>query len=1033
MPASFVTLAMVSLQAAVLAQADDTDRPLSPAMSLKAMQPRPGCTVELMAAEPLVQDPIAFAFGPDGKLWVVEMGDYPLGVDGKGKRGGRIKFLEKASRERKRPEEDGPYTKATVFLDNLGYPTGVLPWGKGVLVTCAPDIFYAEDTDGDGKADKKVVLYTGFVEGNQQHRVNGLTWGLDNWVYGANGDSGGTIKSLKTGQTVNISGRDFRIKPDLGLIDAQTGQSQFGRCRDDWGNWFGCNNSNPMFHFVLEDHYMRRNPHLPAPPARVDVSVTPGASRVYPISRTLPRFNNPASANHFTSACSVPIYRDDLFGPEFANNSFVCEPVHNLIHREIMTPKGVTFTSRRAADEQTSEFLASKDSWFRPTMVQTGPDGALWVADMYRHVIEHPEWIPKEWQKKLDLRAGHDKGRIYRIYPTGKKPRAIPRLDKLDTAGLVASLDSPNGWQRDMAQMMLVAKKDRAAAATLRALFQTCNRAETRLQALCTLNGLDEINEGLLLRVSKDPHPGVRRHAVRLCETLLPASLDVQAALLKLVADDDVQVRMQLASSLGNLMILTAKTYSKRPAEALSRLALRDAGDSYVLAAIMSSVDRKNLGDMLKEIITRDKPPPVVLMEKLLALASALDNRDGLAMLLSAAAAPPVGGYTATQFASLGVLLDALDRKNASLESVVVLGGKRIKPAIEDLTALYTAARKQVAAIQPGKLPSADQLSAIPLLGRGFDRLIREDVRALERLLSPRMASESQLAAVSTLGKLRGPVVPILLKQWKSHSPTLRIQVLDILLSRPDWTRKALYALEDRKILPMDFDAVRRQRLVDHKDGEIRKLAREVFRESLNPDRRKVVASYLKQIKDNGDPARGAKVFTKSCAACHQLGGVGQQVGPDLASVPDKSTLAMLTAILDPNQAVESRYIGYVAVTRNGLSLNGLLAAETGTSITLVAADGKKHVILRTDLDELSSTGKSAMPEGLEKEISPAEMTDLLAFIRKSVPAKRKQSETGNSKRARHQPLAVSRAGTRQVRETASGGHGRRRFSIVGD
>src|SRR5438876_337114 len=167
--------------------------PRSPEESLKCMKVRPGFAVELMAAEPLVMDPIAFAWGPDGKFWVVEMGDYPLGVDGKGKFGGNVKFLTKT-------KDDGPYTKATVFLDNLGYPTGVTPWGKGVIVTCAPDIFYAEDTKGTGKADKKIVLFTGFREGNQQHRVKGLVWGLDNWLYGANGDSGGKVKSLKTGQ-----------------------------------------------------------------------------------------------------------------------------------------------------------------------------------------------------------------------------------------------------------------------------------------------------------------------------------------------------------------------------------------------------------------------------------------------------------------------------------------------------------------------------------------------------------------------------------------------------------------------------------------------------------------------------------------------------------------------------------------------------------------------------------------------------------------------------------------------------------------
>jgi putative membrane-bound dehydrogenase-like protein len=317
-----VLLFSITLPVLGLAQEFKMEPPKSAADSLKCIKTRPGFKVELMVAEPLVQSPIAFAWGPDGKFWVVEMGDYPLGVPltpdpspkGRGetrmKPGGKIKYLEKT-------KPDGPYDKVTLFLDNLPFPTGVFPYKKGVLVTCAPDIFYAE-VGKAGKATKKEVLFTGFKEGNQQHRVNGLTWGIDNWIYGANGDSGGIVKSIKTGKSVDIRGRDFRLKPDTGEFEAVSGQSQFGRCRDDWGNWFGCNNSNPMFHFVLDDHYLKRNPHVLYPDPRVNVSVKPGASEVFPISKPLPRFNSPQALNHFTSAsapsstatrCSAPSSR----------------------------------------------------------------------------------------------------------------------------------------------------------------------------------------------------------------------------------------------------------------------------------------------------------------------------------------------------------------------------------------------------------------------------------------------------------------------------------------------------------------------------------------------------------------------------------------------------------------------------------------------------------------------------------------------------------------------------------------------------
>ena len=194
------------------------------------------------------------------------------------------------------------------------------------------------------------------------------------------------------------------------------------------------------------------------------------STRLYPISRTLDRFNDPGAANHVTSANSPTPYRDDLFGPDFARSLFVSEPVHNLIHRMVLEPDGVTFRGVRAPGESDREFLASTDHAFRPTMLKTGPDGALWIADMYRAVIEHPEWIPDDWEARLDLRLGSEQGRIYRVFPANRKPRPIPRLDRLDTAGLVAALESPNGWQRDTAQRLLLHRGDSSAIAPLREL-----------------------------------------------------------------------------------------------------------------------------------------------------------------------------------------------------------------------------------------------------------------------------------------------------------------------------------------------------------------------------------------------------------------------------------------------------------------------------------------------------------------------------------------------------------------------------------
>jgi putative membrane-bound dehydrogenase-like protein len=953
----------------------------TPDASLRSIRTRPGFQVELVASEPLLQSPIAFAWGADGKLWVVEMGDYPLGLDGKGKPGGRIKVLEDTN-------GDGHYTKATVFLDGLSFPTSVLPWRKGILVTCAPEIFYAEDTKGTGKADLRIPLYTGFAEGNPQHRVNSLVWGLDNWLYCANGDSGGKVKSVKTGAAIALRGRDFRIRPDDGSLDAQAGQTQYGRSRDDWGNWFGNNNSNPMYHFVLADEYIRRNPHVAAPDPRVPVSVTPGVAPVYPVSRTLPRFNDFNTANHFTSACSAIVYRDELFGPAFAGSTFVSEPVHNLVHREIMTARGVTFTSRRAADELQSEFLASSDNWFRPTTIQTGPDGALWIADMYRAVIEHPEWIPLDWQKRLDLRAGADKGRICRVYPVGQKPRAIPRLDRLDTAGLVAALDSPNGWQRDTAQQMLLWRQDEAAVPLLKKLAAASERPLVRLHALCTLDGLNTLEPALLIRALADAHPGVRRHAVRLCEGHLSKSPELGPTLLKLVADADPSVRMQLAYTLG-------QWDDARAGDALGQLALRDADDRFLSAAVMSSVNRKNLDRVLSTVMTgsRQAEPPAPLVENLLRMANALDHTAALTTLLKAVATPQEGKYAPWQFTALAGLLDALDQRNTPLTKLRDDGSEEQKAALKQLMGLFAAAR---ATLADGRSAKEDQLLAVRLLGRGLDHQ-QEDVAALANLLVPQTADDVQAAAITALGRLREPRVPeLLLRGWKGYGPAQRNQVLDVLFRRDDWLKAALEAIETRQITAAEVNAPRRQRLLQHKEAAVRDRAARLFADAVNPDRQKVIDAYQDVLGMKGDPQRGVQVFAKNCATCHKFAGVGHEVGPDLASLGDKSPQALMIAILDPNRAVEARYVNYTAATKGGLTFTGVLASETGNSITLVGPDGKTQVILRTELEELVSSGKSVMPEGLEKEVNTQDLADLIAHVRSVGPQPQRKTFDGN-------------------------------------
>jgi putative membrane-bound dehydrogenase-like protein len=932
--------------------------PLTPKESLARIRTTGQMTVERVAAEPLVVSPVAIDFGSDGRLWVAEMRDYPLGMDGKLKPGGRIRVLEST-------RGNGVYDKATVFLDNIPFPTGVTVWRKGVLICAAPDILYAEDTRGTGKADVVKKLFSGFATHNYQARVNSLHYGLDNWVYGSSGLFGGKIRTF-SGKTVDLRSRDFRCNPDTGALEPVSGNTQQGRVRDDWGNWFGCDSGTLIRHYPLVDHYLSRNPHVAPPAPAVHVPDYPDPNRLYPASPKVQLFKLSGPPNRVTSACGLGIYRDELLGKEFAGNSFTCEPVNLLVHRLVLTPRGVTFSGRRAAGEARAEFLASTDGWFRPVEVRTGPDGALWVVDMYRYVIEHPRWIPQDDLAHLDVRAGATRGRIYRVFPRGHKPRPVRRLDRLDTAGLVAALDSPNGPQRDLVQQMLLWKKDRAAVAPLQKLAAQSKRPVTRLQALCTLDGLGALQADLVARALADAHPGVRRHAVRLCEKRLDKTPSLARPLLRRVEDADPHVRMQLAYTLGEWR-------DPRAAAALATLVVKDHQDPYLLSAVFSSLRPDNVGAVLTVVLAERTGAPGrdKVLPQLLSVATGLGDKKVLARVVQEIIEPGKKKPVSWQMGTLADMLDALGRRRQSLENL-------LDQAQQDrVHKLVDQAR---ATVRAGKVPEADRLAAVRLLGRESGRR-DQDIRLLGKLLAPQHSNAVQAAAVASLARLSEVrAARALIDRWPGFSPSLQDQVLDVLLSRAAWLPELLTAMEKGKVKAAQVGAARRERLLRHPRTGIRKRAEKVLG-AATTDRARLLAAYKEALTLKGDAGRGRKVFAKSCAACHRVESLGHAVGPDLAALSDRSPKALLVAILDPNRAVEARFVTYQAVTRAGRVFNGILAAETATSITLREQEGKQYVLLRGDLDELTSTGRSLMPEGLEKDLSKRDLADLMAFV----------------------------------------------------
>ena len=938
-----VLLGVLGLVRAAHAGPDGEAGPRSPEAALRSIRVEAGFRVELVASEPLVTDPVAFDWGADGKLWVVEMGDYPLGLDGKGSPGGSVKALEDR-------DGDGRYETSTTFLGGLGFPTGVMPWRDGVLISRAPDILFARDLDGDGRADRVEVLFTGFVPGNPQHRVNGFDLGLDGWVYGANGDSGGTIRRPGEAVGVSIRGRDFRFEPDSRRFETESGQTQFGRHRDDWGRWFGNSNSIWGWHFVLPERALKRNPSLALATPRQLLDLDP---RLFPDSRTLPRFNSPGSANKVTSANSPTPYRDDLFGPGFASSVFVSEPVHNLVRRMTLVPDGPTFRARAALVDG-REFLASTDPWFRPTMLRTGPDGALWVADIYRAVIEHPEWIPDDQEARLDLRAGSDRGRIYRVVPVGVAPRPIPRLDRLDTTRLVAALDSPSGWRRDTAQRLLGHRRDPAAIGPLRVLARSSSNPKTRVQALWTLRNLGGLDLGTTVASLKDSHPQVRRAAIE-----AGGSPEALEGMLALVVDGDPEVRFALALALGDIE-------GPEAGRALARLALGDGENPWSRAAILSSAT-PHPGVILAELFERagDDGPPPTLIEPLFALALTSSKLAGLVPLLDSVGTPKDGQFAPWQVSAAAGLLEAADRirspelSSESLRLDSLLGASRL-------------------VARDDRAPDSRRVEAIRLLGRSDG-----DRALLGSLLRPQVPAKVQDAALRGIARNGDRrVADILIGGWPEYSPRLRDGVLDTLLVRTSWTSALLASLEDKCLPAAEVPAGVRRLLLEQADAGLRDRARVVFEKVADGHRLEVLEAYRPALANPGDPKAGAVAFRKSCVSCHRVEGSGNAVGPDLLTLSDASTEALLVAILDPNRAFEAKYSGYTVQLRDGRVFSGLIAGESANSLTLLRPDGREDVVLRSEVEAVSATGRSLMPEGLEKEVSPRELADVVAYLR---------------------------------------------------
>ena len=555
---------------------------LSPEQALDSFTVPDGFRVELVASEPLVGDPVEIEFDADGRLWVVEMRGYMPNMDGTNETDpvGRIVVLEDT-------DGDGQMDRNTVFLDQLVMPRALSVLKDGVLVAEPPRLWMCKDLDGDLVCDERILLDEDYApqndpklgkKSNPEHASNGLLWGMDNWIYSAN----------HTTRFRYLNGKFDR--------ESTVFRGQWGISQDNVGRFFYNSNSDHFRGDLVPSHYLSRNQHirgLKGANVRInpDQTVWPGR-----ITTGVNRGYRPnvlredGTLSRYTGACGTLIYRGSNFPDDFLGDGFICEPTANFVRRNKVVEHDGIVSASNAYDQ--SEFLTSTDERFRPVNLVNGPDGCLYIVDLYRGLIQHRLYLTSFLRKQIEERKLYEPigyGRIYRVVYEGASKRKAPKMSGMASSGLVSELSDPDAWRRDTAQQMLVERGESSVNGALKEVAVNSSSPHGQIHALWTLDGLDGIDEGTVRKAIVAADPKVRATALRVSEALLPKlGAGKLLGLWRASLNDVPEVQLQLALSLGEIKGLASLDW-------LETILERNLGHEYIEGAVISSLYQREL------------------------------------------------------------------------------------------------------------------------------------------------------------------------------------------------------------------------------------------------------------------------------------------------------------------------------------------------------------------------------------------------------------------------------------------------------
>ena len=905
----------------------------------------PDLTISLVAAEPDINSPVDMAWAPDGTLFVVETPGYPV-TDNTG----IIKRLTDT-------DGDGRYHLDAIYATDLNFPNSIMWYQGGLLVTDAPDVIFLKDTDNDGKADHREVILTGFDPENEQLRVNGLYWGLDNWIYGANGRSGGVIRYADELDSTSIDNRDFRFNPVSKDFEAISGMSQFGLAQDDWGNRFITINHRFARQVMLEERHLARNPSL-AVEAVFDTYQSEHDRRVYTLTEAV-RFNKDP-IGYFTSLSGLTVNRGHLLGEDYIGDFFAGESVQSAVIHRRMANEGAIFS---ASDTHKGvEFLASEDDWFHPVNFSNGPDGAFYMVDFYRKFVEHPEWANDDRREGVDWKLGEGNGRIWRITHKDSPwdaSRMNPEMLELSVEDLVNQLKDPAGWRRDMAQQLLVEDNKKQAAPYLVGLLKD-DHPITRSHALWTLQGLGLLDEPQIIQALDDPIAQVKVQGIRLAEMHLDQSLALRTKVETLALDQDQMVRYYAILALGS-------TDMEATQEALinATVAYRDHWTRIALLSASAGWAGEFSRSLLangEQLGTSDESD-LEFYGKLGQLVAANEQGSENTWIVDISRQQTFPG------------LERLAFITGYLESKVSQGNSlpRLAPQIFE----------HAIALAQDDLQNRAVLGITLLKFSESDRVLGE----LNRVVATAPSNEIKIAAINTIARLdRTDMSDHLFQNLEQYDPEVRKALINSSIGSEASAKSLLQAIQNNSIAATEIPEELRYALMNHSLETMRDLAAEVLGSSVDPNRQAVVDKYLASLGNQMvDLSHGASLFTTHCSNCHAINGEGGLLAPDLTNIGSRPDEVLLVSILDPSRMVSYELRLHVIVTNAGDVYSGTISAETVSSLTIRQPDGQEHTILRENIKQNTMTGQSIMPEGFERLISEQDMASLIGYLRQPV------------------------------------------------